>query len=114
LDKAKGLMQFGDEEVYLTILQSYVSHTPDLLDKIRTCAESELPNYAIIAHGIKGTSYAIGADAIGKQAETLEQAARRSDFQYVSENNAGFIEATEQLIDRINTVLREVKNEERD
>jgi len=109
LDKTKALEQFGgSEETYLIILQSYVSHTPGLLDKIRTCTETQLPNYAIIVHGIKGTSYGICADTIGNQAEKLEQAAKRGDFQYVSEHNARFIKATEQLIDHIQAVLQTV------
>ena len=110
LDKARALAQFGDsEETYLPILQSYAVNTPDLLDKIRTCTESELPNYAIIVHGIKGTSYGICADMVGTQAEALEHAARQGNFQYISEHNAGFIKATEELIDRINAVLLELK-----
>jgi len=110
LEKAKALLQFGgSEETYLIILQSYVSHTPGLLDKIRTCTESELKDYAILVHGIKGTSYGIGADAVGKRAEALENAAKRGDFQYVSAHNAELIDATEQLIARINAVLQELK-----
>jgi len=109
LDKARALEQFGgSEETYLIILQSYATNTPDLLDKIRTCTEAQLPNYAIIVHGIKGTSYGICADTIGNQAEKLEHAAKRGDFQYVSEHNDKLIEATEQLISRINEVLQKL------
>jgi len=109
LDKERALMQFGEsEETYLIVLHSYVTNTPGLLDKIRTCTESQLKNYAIVTHGIKGTSYGICADAVGSQAEVLEQAAKRGDFQYVSEHNAEFIEAAEKLIARIDAVLREL------
>jgi HPt (histidine-containing phosphotransfer) domain-containing protein len=110
LDKEKALVQFGgSEETYLIILQSYVVNTPGLLEKIRTCTEENLQDYAIVVHGIKGTSYGICADVVGKQAETLEQAARQSGFQYVSKHNDEFVKATEELIGRIKTVLRELK-----
>ena len=112
LDKARALEQFGgSEETYLIVLQSYVTNTPDLLDKIRAYTKAQLPNYAITVHGIKGTSYGICADTVGNLAEKLEHAAKRGDFQYVSEHNDKLIEATEQLIARIDAVLREFKGE---
>lgn len=107
LDKEKGLAQFGNsEDMYRMILKSYVDNTPDILEQIRTCTESQLPDYAVMVHGIKGTSYAICAAGLGKQAEALELAARRGDFQFVSEQNAAFINGTEALIERINAVLQ--------
>jgi CheY-like chemotaxis protein len=110
LNKEKGLMQFGgSEETYLIVLQSYAVNTPGLLDKIRTYSEDQLSDYAVFVHGIKGTSYGICADAIGKQAETLEQAARQGGFRYIDKHNDEFIKATEELIGRIKTVLQEVK-----
>jgi CheY-like chemotaxis protein len=110
LNKEKGLTQFGgSEETYLIVLQSYVVNTPGLLDKIRNCTEENLHEYAIVVHGIKGTSYGICADAVGKQAETLEQAARQGGFRYISKHNDEFIKEIEELIERIWTVLRELK-----
>jgi CheY-like chemotaxis protein len=110
LNKEKGLTQFGgSEETYLTVLQSYVVNTPDLLNQIRTCTEEQLEEYAVVVHGIKGTSYGICADAVGKQAETLEQAARQGGFRYIDKHNDEFIKATEELIERIRVVLRELK-----
>ena len=110
VDKEKALEQFGNnEETYLIILQSFVMYTPDLLDQIRTYVESRLKDYALAIHGIKGTCYGIHADAVGKQAEALEIAARREDFRYISEHNAEFIKAAEELIKRISAVLKELE-----
>jgi len=109
IDKEKALVQFGgSEETFLIVLQSYAINTPSLLEKIRAVVDAPLQDYAILVHGIKGTSYGIGADELGKQAEALEHAARHGDAQYVSEHNAELIKATEDLIDRINTTLREL------
>ena len=110
VNKEKALAQFGNnEETYFIVLQSFVVNTPSLLSKIRTCTESQLKDYALLVHGIKGTCYGICADVVGAQAETLEVAARRGDFQHVSEHNTAFIEAAEDLIGRIRAVLRELK-----
>ena len=110
VDKEAALARFGgNESTYLTILQSYVVNTPALLDKIGTCTEENLPDYAISVHGIKGTSYSIGADKVGKLAESLEQAARQGGIRYISRHNDDLIKATEELIERIKVVLKELK-----
>jgi len=108
VDKEKALKQFdGSEETFLIVLNSFLINTPSLLDKIRECTESQLSDYTVLFHGIKGTCYGICADTVGKQAEELEHAANRGDFQYVSEHNDAFIKATEDLIARIKEVLPE-------
>ena len=110
VDKEKALERFGgNEETFFIVLQSFVENTPGLLDKIRTCTEAQLEDYMLLVHGIKGTCYSICADGVGKQAETLEHAARQGNFQMVSENNAKLIEAAEALISRISTQLRAMK-----
>jgi len=106
VDKEKALRQFGSEETFFIVLHSFVTHTPELLDKIRNCTESQLHDYALLLHGIKGTCYGICADSVGKQAEELEHAARQGIFHFVSENNSLFVRATEELIERINTMLK--------
>ena len=107
LDKEKALIQFGgSEETLWIVLQSYVDNTPALLEKIRTCTEEELTDYTLLVHGIKGTSYGICANVVGKQAESLEHAARQGDFKFISEHNTALIEATEALIERIKAVLQ--------
>ena len=106
VDKAKALRQFGSNETFFIVLHSFVVNTPGLLDKIRTCTESQLPEYALLIHGIKGTCFGICADTVGKQAEALEHAARQGEFHYVSEHNALFIKAAEELIDCINIILQ--------
>jgi hypothetical protein len=106
VNKEKALIQFGSEETFFIVLHSFVANTPGLLDKIRTCTESQLHDYALLVHGIKGTCYGICADPVGKLGEALEHAARQGQFSYVSEHNAAFIESTEALIDRISTMLQ--------
>ena len=108
VDKKKGLAQFGSEGTFFAVLQSFVTNTPGLLDKIRTCTEAQLPDYTLLVHGIKGTCFGICADTVGKQAEALEHAAHHGNFQFVSEHNDKLIEEVEQLIRRIDAVLQNV------
>ena len=112
VDKAKALAQFNSERTFVAILESFAVNTPPLLDKIRTCTESQLPDYATLIHGIKGTCYSICADGVGKQAEELEHAAKQGNFRYVSEHNDPLIAAVETLINRIRITLQELKERE--
>ncbi|MDR1292629.1 MAG: response regulator [Clostridiales Family XIII bacterium] len=91
LDIEKGLARFGGTESYIQTLRSYAEHTPPLIEKIRSFGASDLPDVAVTVHGIKGSSYGICADGVGKEAEALEHAAKAGDFAFVSGGMDGFI-----------------------
>ncbi|MDR1156971.1 MAG: response regulator [Oscillospiraceae bacterium] len=109
LDWKKGLERFlDDEDTYLEVLQSYAENTPSLLKQVRAYSEETLPAYAVVVHGIKGSSYGVCADAVGKQAEALEHAAKAGDIAFVKANNEAFIRAAEQLITELSAMLETV------
>jgi signal transduction histidine kinase/CheY-like chemotaxis protein len=99
-----------NEKTYLDVLRAYSVHTPALLEKLRN-AEKEnfsdevMEDYIITVHGIKGSTYGICADAVGKQAEALEHAGRDRKMQFIKENNVPLIESTEKLIKKISELL---------
>ncbi|MDR1662391.1 MAG: response regulator, partial [Azoarcus sp.] len=102
LDWAMGIRRFcGDENIYISVLKSYLTNTPRLLDQIRGVTERKLADYAIAIHGIKGSSYGIEARALGKRAEELEYAAKAADFDFVRRNNPLFIQAAEAFLSRL-------------
>jgi CheY-like chemotaxis protein len=106
LDVEKGLDRFGDDEAtFLQVLRSYAVNTKPLLEQIRGVTESGLPGYAIIVHGIKGSSRGVCAESIGNRAEALEHAAKAGDMAFVEANNGGFIEAVEKLLDTLRAAL---------
>jgi CheY-like chemotaxis protein len=106
IDWAAGLGRFGGEKsVYLSVIRSYAVNTALLLERIRDVNAQTLSDYAIIVHGIKGSSYGIEARDIGKQAETLEHAAKAGDIGFVRLNTPPFIEAANALLDRIRASL---------
>ncbi|MCL2499973.1 MAG: ATP-binding protein [Defluviitaleaceae bacterium] len=112
LDIKKGLEQYGgDENIYLKILRSYVSSVRNMLDIVRAFDEGDVDGYRIRVHGIKGASYDLSADPIGKMAEALERAAKDGDIPFIRENNPPFITAADHFIHDIEGVLSAIKAE---
>jgi signal transduction histidine kinase/DNA-binding response OmpR family regulator/HPt (histidine-containing phosphotransfer) domain-containing protein len=104
LDAEKGLERFGgDGKSYMDSLRSYVVHTPPLLKAAQTT--KTLVDYAIIVHGIKGSSYGISADFIGQMAEQLEHAAKTGKVDFVENETGIFVNAAEQFIADLTELL---------
>ncbi|MDR2101550.1 MAG: response regulator, partial [Treponema sp.] len=102
-----GISRYEEETVYLGILRSYTVHTPELLEKLRSLSRETLPEYAVTVHGLKGASYGICAEEIGKEAELLEHAAKSGDYETVRERNAVFIARTEATLAALGALLRD-------
>jgi len=106
LDISQGLGRFsGDEETYLNVLHSYLITTAPLLESIEDISENMLPEYAIVVHGIKGSSRGICAEELGGIAESLENAAKAGDFAFVSETNPDFLRSAWSLLKGIEEIL---------
>jgi CheY-like chemotaxis protein/nitrogen-specific signal transduction histidine kinase len=105
IDLNAGLKRYETEEIYLRILQSYLTHTPELLEKLRSLSRETLPQYAITVHGLKGASYGICAGEIGGEAEELEFAAKAGEYEQVISKNAAFIAKVETALEGIRKLL---------
>jgi PAS domain S-box-containing protein len=101
-----GIERYEGEAAYLGILRSYMIHTPDLLEKLRSLSRETLPEYAITVHGLKGSSFGICAEGIGKQAEELEHAAKAGNYEKVRDETAAFTEKVEAVLRGIGELLR--------
>jgi HPt (histidine-containing phosphotransfer) domain-containing protein len=99
---------YGGEDAYLQILRSFVVHTPELLEKIREVSGETLAEYEIIVHGLKGSSYGICAEEVGRQAQILESAAGSGDFETIRARNGIFIETVEKQLSALDDLLRDV------
>jgi len=109
IDAEKALALYGgDTDLYLTILRSYSSNTPGVLDKLRAAAADNLGEYAVYAHGLKGASANIGAEGVRLKAERLEHAAKAGDLREVLAGNEPLMEQTEALLDALKTRLQEM------
>ncbi|MDR1979412.1 MAG: response regulator [Synergistaceae bacterium] len=114
VDLSEGTNRFYGEEPYLEVLRSYCVHTPSLLEKLRALSkdalsEDALKDYAVTVHGLKGSSYGIRAMAVGKEAETLELAAKTGDFETIKAGNESFVKTVEKLLSDLNGLLAELK-----
>ena len=102
IDLVLGRERYNNENAYLDILRSYYLHTPALLEKMKSLSREgggvSLSEYAVTVHGLKGSSYGICANAVGRGAEELENAARAGDIDRVLADNAPFIEMVRLLL----------------
>jgi CheY-like chemotaxis protein len=113
MDFTAGIKRYGGEEIYLRILRSYLTHSPELLDKLRSLTRETLPDYAVTVHGLKGASFGICADAIGKDAEELEFAAKAGDYEKVEAKNAVFIAKVEASLEGLRNLLQSAVESEK-
>jgi signal transduction histidine kinase/DNA-binding response OmpR family regulator/PAS domain-containing protein len=106
LDIIAGLKRFsGDSKIYLAVLESYATSTLQLLDSIDKVIENNPEEYVIIVHGIRSSSYGIGATEVGGMAEALEIAAKDGDVGFVLQNHSAFSSAIQLLSDEIKKML---------
>ncbi len=109
-DLTRALERFGgDEAVLIDVLCSYAGNTWPLVGSLRDyLAAGNLADYAIVVHGIKGSSYGIFARETGRMAETLEMAANAGDKEAVASSHAAFEENLLGLLDAIETALAQI------
>ena len=105
LDVEAAVARFGGKAILLEVLRSYASSTPKLLDRARQPSEANLEEFRITVHGIKGSSYNIGAGSFGDMAKELEQAATNKNWPKIEEKLPGFFEAAEKLLADIAILL---------
>jgi len=92
LDIAEGLARLdNDEESYVRILKSYITHIPEFAETVRQETTGDLYKYRIAVHGIKGSSRGIGAHDLGTKAEELENAAKKGDTSFIQNNTGPFL-----------------------
>jgi len=105
IDIVQGRQRYNGEAAYLDIIRSWCLHTPALLEKLKDPSPENLPEYSITVHGLKGSSYGIFANEIGKKAAELEAFAKAGDFESVQGANAAFIEITEAMLADLKELL---------
>ena len=109
VDAERGIKRFaGNEETFLGVLRSYAVNTRPLLESIKDVHQDNLDDYAIVVHGIKGSSRGIFAEELGALAEALEEAAKAGDFDFVGANNPVFLELAGKLVADIDRVFRSI------
>jgi CheY-like chemotaxis protein len=114
LDAGGALRRFsGNVDAYWQALESYLRHTPKLLEQARAVSATQTDDYIIAIHGIKGSSLGIGAALVGQQAEKLEAAARKSDLAFIAAHNSECVEAVERLLADLSALLKDGQGAEK-
>jgi signal transduction histidine kinase/CheY-like chemotaxis protein len=112
LNISDGIEQFGgNEDSYINILSSYTASIRKLLDTINTVNEDDINSYEITVHSIKGSSYGVFANVVGKLAERLEEAAQIRDLGYINEHNPPFLKAARQLAEDLDNLLSSLRSD---
>jgi HPt (histidine-containing phosphotransfer) domain-containing protein len=112
INLADGTERYGSEAAYREVLRAYYIHTPPLLEKLRSFSVNGgtgtgLSEYTILVHSLKGSSYGIGANAVGTAAAELESAAKAGDLERVRTVNGPLIEQTERLLGELGELLQQ-------
>jgi signal transduction histidine kinase/DNA-binding response OmpR family regulator len=105
VDIEQGKERYNGETAYLDILRSWCRHTPILLEKMKNPTKENLPEYTVTVHGLKGSSYGIIANEIGKKAQELEGFAKAGELAKIQAANDDFIKMTELLLAEIQKLL---------
>jgi len=106
IDLQQGLERFsGDKEAYLNVLGSYATNTLFVIENIPEIIADNLNSYAVMVHGIKGSSQGICAEKVGAMAQALEKAAKAGNIDYVTSNNPDFVKETKKLVAAISDML---------
>ncbi|MDR3051167.1 MAG: response regulator [Oscillospiraceae bacterium] len=106
LDITRALNRFGgNKESLWSVLRSYAVNTLPLLDTLAESEPASLADYAVVAHGLKGSSYGVCADGVGKSAEAMERAAKANDAAFVRTHAPGLVAAARALVAAIQAAL---------
>jgi HPt (histidine-containing phosphotransfer) domain-containing protein len=71
----------GDTEFIAELLGDFVSQTPALIEQITTAlAQGDAATVGKVAHALKGSARAVGADEFAAIAFELEQAGKQGDL----------------------------------
>ncbi len=107
VNTAKALERFGgDEAVLIEVMRSYAKKTRPLLAALESYLNEEnLADYAIVVHGVKGSSYGLCAQQAGRAAEALEAASSAGELAAVREGHPAFARTMEALLSGIERAL---------
>ena len=93
IDVNIGMKNSGSVEVYLPLLKIFYTSLDEKAEIIDGFYRSgDYKNYTIEVHGLKSSARIIGATAFGEDAQLLENAGKREDFDYIHAHHEQFIE----------------------
>jgi len=65
----------GDKEMAASFMEAFLEETPKDIERLETClSKADLSGAGHVAHSIKGASFSVGAEALGRTAYEMEKA----------------------------------------
>lgn len=78
----------GDKEFYIEMVTEYAQSADSRMAELNgALADNDISRYQILVHALKSVSKTVGADDVSELARSLEDAAKRSDPDYIRQNN---------------------------
>jgi HPt (histidine-containing phosphotransfer) domain-containing protein len=82
LDQLGKVLTNGKPELLTRVINLYVAESPKLVQRLKTAGGAgDAKELAGAAHSLKSSSANVGANALSRHCEELEQAARRADLE---------------------------------
>ena len=90
----------GDEDLFITVLTTFVEKTPGTLAKLANPTKETLEDYRILVHAVKGACATISAEELRLKALDLEMKAKAGDLAGVLAGNAALLKEVQEMVDR--------------
>jgi len=90
----------GDEDLFVTVLSTFVEKTPGTLAKLANPTKETLEDYRILVHAVKGACATISAEELRLKALDLEMKAKAGDLAGVLAGNAALLKEVQEMVDR--------------
>lgn len=114
VDTETGLLYCqGDEEFYISMLESFIQESADKKKDLKQFFEAgDLKNYAITVHAVKSTSKMIGIMELSDKAKSLEEAAKNDDLDSVNNGMDDLMSEYDSVITNLKNVLSDPSDKE--
>ena len=100
-----GIENSGSLAAYFRLLQLFYDSVPEKLSELQTLYQSkELENYTIKIHAFKSSLRIIGALPLGEKAQTLENAGKAGDLDFIEGQHSLFLEDCEAFYERLEEI----------
>jgi HPt (histidine-containing phosphotransfer) domain-containing protein len=96
----------GDEDLFMTVLTTFVEKMPVSLTKLANPTKETLEDYRIRVHAVKGACANICAEDLRKKAFDLEMKAKDGDLAGVQAGNGALIKEVEEMIEKSKNWLK--------
>jgi len=96
----------GRAKIFIRFLETFYKEGNEKYPEIEASFNNRDTHlYTTYVHGLKSAAQIIGAEEFSRQAELLEVAGNNSDWDYISANNADFLQSLKALLKNIDTAL---------